>query len=808
MIPMANKPMIAHIIELLRAHGFTDLVVLLHFQPELIEGAFGDGGALGVRITYVTATDDFGTAGAVKYAEAHLREPFLVISGDLLTAFDLTQAAAAHRASGAKLTVVLPRVENPLQYGVVITEPDGRIVRFLEKPSWSEVFSDTINTGIYLIEPEVLSLIPARREFDFSKDLFPLLMQREEALHGYTAPGYWRDVGDLIEYRLAHQDILAGRVRVTVPGRKVDGLDKDIWLGEGSRVDFTASLRGAVLIGRDARIAGNVRIANSVIGDGCVIEEGCHITESILWDHVSLGRGVILKENVVGRGSELAAGARLFEGALVADHCKIGEGSTVKADVKVWPHKVVEDGATLATSLVWGERWSRSLFTAYGVTGLANIEISPEFAAKLGACFGATLREYSVVRTSRDSHKTSRMINRAIICGLLSAGGDVHDLRVAPIPVVRYRMGAQAAMAGVHVRKSPFDPELLDVKFFDEHGMDLPGSREKTIERLFFREDFRRARIEGVGRLSFPEYDVEHYQEGILEFIDRAAIQAARLKVVIDYAYGSSSTILPAILGEMGCEVIALNAYMDEGRITKTAEEFQRSLTQLSEIVRILRADLGVLLDAGAEKVFLVDEKGDVLPDDLALALVSLLALRTHPGGAIGVPVTASGVLEELAATHGARIIRTKTSARALMETAGQPGVSLVGDGVGGFIFPAFQPAFDGMAATLKVIEMLAREGVRLHQLIRSVPERVMVRDQVACPWERKGSVMRQLIEQARGDQVELIDGVKIYSGRDWIVLYPDHDRPTFHLLAESASRDRAEESVSKYRSLIREWVA
>ncbi len=808
MIPMANKPMMQHIVDLLREHGITDLVTLLHFQPELIESHFGDGADFGVHMTYVGATEDYGTAGAVKNAEKYLDGPFLVISGDVLTDFDLGAAVAFHRERGADLTILLTRVENPLQYGVVITEPDGRISRFLEKPTWSEVFSDTVNTGIYLLEPSVLDLIPPRREFDFSKDLFPVMMREGRKLFGCVAPGYWRDVGDLLEYRLAHQDILSGTVKVKIPGRKVEGLDKEIWLGSGTRVDFTAGLWGAVLIGNNTRVEANARVTNSVIGDNCVVEEGAVVSDSILWNSVYIGRGAILKENVVGRGSEVRARARLFEGALVSDACRIGEGSVVKADVKIWPQKVVEDGATLSTSLVWGDRWARSLFGAYGVTGLGNIEISPEFAAKLGAAFGASLREHAIVRTSRDTHRTCRIINRAMICGLLSAGVDVHDLRVTPIPVVRYGMGVRGAVAGVHVRRSPYDPELIDIKFFDERGLDISANREKGIERLFFREDFRRAKIEETGALSFPEYDVEYYQEGILGFINKDPIRARAPKVVIDYSYGSAATIFPAVLGKLGCEVIALNAYMDESKITKTSEEFQRSLIQLCEIVRILGADLGIMLDTGAEKLFLADDKGDLIPDELALAVVALLVARTQPAGAIGVPITASAVLEELVAPHGFSVRRTKIAPRALMEAAAQDGMAFVGDAFGGFIFPRFQPAFDGLLATLKILEMLALSDLTLHEAIRHVPKRVMVREQVPCPWEMKGTLMRTLLEATKDEQVELVDGVKIHFGHDWAVMYPDQDRPTFHILAEADSRARAEQIVGTYRDRLKEWLA
>jgi mannose-1-phosphate guanylyltransferase/phosphomannomutase len=807
MIPMINKPMMEHIVDLLRRHGITDLITLLHFRPELIEGHFGDGSAFGVRMKYVSASEDFGTAGAVRNAEALLDDRFLVISGDLLTDFDLGAAIERHGERHAEVSVLLTRVENPLQYGVVIAESDGRISRFLEKPTWSEVFSDTVNTGIYVLEPSALELIPRGREFDFSRDLFPLMLREGRRLFGYVADGYWRDVGDLVEYRLAHQDILAGAVQVTIPGRKVEGLDKSVWLGDGSRVDFTVGLKGSVLIGNNVRVGANVRISNSVIGDDCVVDDGASISGSVLWNDVRIGAGAILTENVIGRGTEVKARAHLFEGALVSDDCRIGEGSVVKADVKVWPQKLVEDGAILSASLVWGDRWARSLFGAYGITGLGNVEISPEFAAKLGAAFGATLREHAIVCASRDPHRTCRLINRAMISGFLSAGVDVHDFRVAPMPVVRYQMGKHGAVAGMHVRRSPFDPELIDIKFFDDRGMDISANREKGVERLFFREDFRRAKVEDAGRLSFPEYDVESYREGILAFINQDAIRARAPKVVIDYAYGSASTIFPHILGKVGCEVIALNAYMDEDRIVKTGEEFQQSLKQLCEIVRILGADLGFMLDAGAEKLFLVDDKGELLSDELALAAAALLVAKTQSAGTIGVPITASGVVEELVASSGFRVHRTKIAPRALMEAAAREGTVFVGDAFGGFIFPRFQPAFDAMLATLKILEMLALGELTLHQVIRHIPQRIMTRDQIPCPWERKGGLMRTLIEATKHENVELVDGVKIRWGADWAILYPDPDRPVFHICGEAATRARAEEIVGTYRERVVGWL-
>jgi mannose-1-phosphate guanylyltransferase/phosphomannomutase len=398
------------------------------------------------------------------------------------------------------------------------------------------------------------------------------------------------------------------------------------------------------------------------------------------------------------------------------------------------------------------------------------------------------------------------MINRALMAGLLSVGVDVQDLGVAPIPVVRYQIPALGLAGGAHVRRSPYDPDLLDVKVMDHRGMDLAPDREKSVERLFFREDFQRAPMAEVGSLSFPHQGTERYRDGLLRYVDREAIRRAHFRVVLDYAFGPASAIFPSVLGELGVDVISLNAYLDEARISKTADEFARSQEQLSNIVRTLNADLGVLLDTGAEKLFLVDDKGEILSGDLELALVALLTMRTHSPGTIAVPVTASRVLEQLTAAHGFTLTHTRASPRALMEQAAQKGMVFVGEERGGCIFPGFQPAFDAMLGTVKILEMMARLEVRLHGLAREIPVSALLREHVPCPHERKGTIMRRLLETTRGQAVELVEGVRVRHGDDWVAAIPDPDRALFHVIAEAATRPRATELVDRYKALIAGW--
>ncbi|MGH2728180.1 MAG: nucleotidyltransferase family protein, partial [Actinomycetota bacterium] len=251
MVPMVNRPLMEHIVLLLKRHGFTDVIVTIQFLASLVRTYFGDGEDLGVSLAYATEETPLGTAGSVKNAEGALDESFLVISGDALTDIDLEKVAAYHREKGALATVVLSRQPDPLEYGIVIADEEGRIERFLEKPGWGQVFTDTVNTGIYILEPEIFRHIPADTPYDFSKDLFPKLLEQGAPVFGYIAEGYWCDVGTIEAYLRAHKDVLERRVQAEIAGFEIaDG----IWIDDGAIVDPEAKIDGPVLLGQHAKI--------------------------------------------------------------------------------------------------------------------------------------------------------------------------------------------------------------------------------------------------------------------------------------------------------------------------------------------------------------------------------------------------------------------------------------------------------------------------------------------------------------------------------------------------------------------------
>lgn len=789
MVPVANQPLMEYVVHLLRKHKFKDITALLYHQPESIKNYFGDGAEFGVDLSYVEAKEDYGTAGAVRYAAQKFKEPFLVISADLITDINLEAAVAYHKEKKALATLVLTRVANPLPYGIVILNKDGRIKHFLEKPTWSEVFSDTINSGIYILDPKVFELVPLGRSFDFSQDLFPLLLSEGWPLYGYVAEGLWKDIGGLMEYGRVHSDVLKG---------------KDFQVTKGATIASSVKMNGFGIVGEKTVIADDVLLDCVSIGKNCRIGRGSLLHHCCLWDNVVVGSEVRLEKAIVASNTNIGDRAYIEEGAVIGADCNLGKDTNIKSYVKIWPNKIVEEGATVSRSMVWRERWARGIFGPFGVTGLCNVELTPEFAAALGAAYGSVLGKGSCITTSRDSHKSSRMVYRALLSGVLSAGVNVSDLEMVPIPVNRYELKALKSRGGFHVRKSPYDPEVVDIKFFDENGLDLAPVREKKIERLFFGEDFKRVGIEEVGELSFPYHRVaESYKAGVFSCIDKDIIRSGGFKVVVDYAYSSASQIFPAILGELGIEVIAMNAHIDETKITKSQQVFERSLAQISKIVKSLDADLGIMLDTGAEKIFLCDEKGNILQGDLELGVMACLACHSAKKPYIAVPVKASRVLDVVAKKYGARLIRTKTSLHEMMDASTKPGVTMLGENLGGFIFPEFQPAFDAMFAAVKLLEMLAKTKQKLSEVAEQVPRITMVSKEISCPPEKKGKVLRQIVDQLKEEEVDLTDGVKVFREDNWLLILPDPARPVIQLYAEAGTEKQAQKLIDEYVGLI-----
>jgi mannose-1-phosphate guanylyltransferase/phosphomannomutase len=805
MVPIANKPILIHIIELLKKHNFNEIIITIGYLGKKISEMIGDGSDLGVNLSYSWERRPLGTAGGVKKVQDKLDDTFLVISSDILTDLNLTDMLSFHKKAGCLATVALTQTEIPVAYGIVFTEENGQINRFLEKPGWSEVFSDKINTGIYILEPKILSYIDEDQEYDFSKQLFPLLLERGESLFGYWGDFYWLDVGNPKKYIQANHDVLTKKVHVNISGKETK---EDVWVGKGTLIDTDANVWPPVIIGHNCKIEKGATIDRlTIIGDGVFVGKGADIKRSIIWNNSTIRENTKLDGCVISSRVELGADSTVQSDAVIGDDCAIGSESVINPNILIWPDKTIEAGSTVTMNVKWGTYVRRSLFGRYGITGLLNLEITPEFSSKLGSAFGTVLGPDAKVVIGRDNKNISRMIKRAFIAGIMSTGVEVYNAEIMPTALIQYAIRIFNASAGVSIKNPYTDTNSISIRFFDQDGVDVNKKIETEIEDNFFKEKIKRVEPFNVGEILSLVRTFEIYLEDVLKYIDYSIIEKRHPKIILDCANGSSSIIAPSLFQKLGCEVISLNAQLAEGGRVKDLSISQDALGDLSKTVRALDADIGIALDEDAGRALFVDNKGDVVEGDAALAFFIKSRLIEQKGGKICVPVSASQVIDQICKDYNGKIIRSKIGYRPLIEKIIKNKCVFGGEETGGFVFPEFQFARDGILASAYLIEKIVREETPLNELISEIPKFYMAKKIIEVPFQYRGKVMLSLIEEAYEHNLSTLDGVKIYFDYGWCLIRPGSNENTFEIYSEARSKDESIQLNKHWANVIDDIV-
>ncbi len=396
--------------------------------------------------------------------------------------------------------------------------------------------------------------------------------------------------------------------------------------------------------------------------------------------------------------------------------------------------------------------------------------------------------------------------------GLNAAGADVIDLEVATVPVTRFGVRNEHSAGGVTVRLAYDDPQSVVLGFIDPAGIDIPEVAQRKIERVFYREDFRRCLASETGDVVYPARIPDLYAQALVDQVDTGAIRAARFKVVLDYAFGAASFVMPAVLGKLGAEVLSLNPYAAARRsVSFDRLEHARGV---STLVRAAGADFGAVLGPDGERITLIDDNGRVLSDGEGLmALLGLLL--GHPRGRRAAPrprpVSPSPYRfrprappRPCAGQAGAELIWTKLSPSHLMEVASRPGVDFAAGQEGGYIFPHFLPAYDAVAALVHAFALLAATGTKLSSVVAALPQVFSAHEAVVTPWEKKGVVMRSLMEMNDDKPTRLVDGVKVLHRDGWCLMVPDPEEALTNVWAEGASEAAARERAQDYARAVR----
>lgn len=799
MVPVINRPAIEHSVRLLRNHGVTDITLSIYALPENFQNYFGDGSELGVNITYSVEEKPLGTAGGVKKALGDTTETSIILSGDGIIDFNITEILAYHREKKSSFTIVLKRAKKPTEYGIVVTDSDGRVEKFQEKPSWSEVFTDTANTGMYIIEPShITKYIPEDEKFDFSLDLFPLLRKKKIPMYGYVTEDYWCDVGNLATYSNVHKDILDGKVKIEIPGKKIA---HDIWVGRDVEIDPDARIKGPIIIGNFARIKKGAEVSEySVIGDNCLIEENASVKKSVIFHNTVIGRKCELRGAIVGKRCVLGEGVSIYEDAVVADDCTIGSGAVIQSGIRVWPDKSIEQWTRLSADLIWGETEKKSLFGADGISGTFNVKITPEFASKLGSAIGAHLGKHAKVVLSRDVTKAAALISHAFTAGLLSMGVDVYDMDLIPVPQNRYCTNFFSADMGIYIHVTHLTGlQNIAIQFCDKNGFQLSMVEEKRIEKIFFRGDYPRKDVFETGELIHPSHQISSYISNVSNYVNREKISSGGWKVILDCLNGTASYILPELLESMNIETTVLRGQMKE-----TLSEYDIMTGTIKSIYNVvnmskMNREIGVIIGPHGTNITIIDETGNVLSADDISSILILLYLKHYGSETICLPVNTSNAVSRLVENHGGKIKWVTTKLR-------NPDDSIDLFYGGKCRYPYLEQKTDPMIILLRVLEYLTIEKKELCEVKEILPKVNLASTTIQCGLEEKASIMGMLSAETEGKSIELIDGVKIINSSSWILLMPDASQPLIHVYAEGDSTRERDRLIQNYSDKIRQF--
>ena len=772
MAELLNRPTMEYCVRLLKQHGLKDITATLHYIPNAIKDYFGDGSAFGVKMSYSVEDEPMGTAGSVRFAVgryAEEGEEVFVISGDALTDINISEVIAEHRKSGAYATIVLKKVKNPSEYGVVLKDKNGFITRFLEKPMPNEVFSDFVNTGIYILKSDAVKLIPKTGAFDFSKDLFPLMMQKNMPIFGFEADCYWCDIGDIREYMAAQCDLMNEKCRIEVPNKKHNG----IYIEDGAMISEEAVIVPPCYIGSGAEIADNVIIGpEAVVGSGCRIGRNSSIKHSVLMKNVRLRENCEIRGAIICEDVHIGNRTSVFEYAVIGAKTQTDRGVTVDSGVLVWPQKKLESEKRYSSNVVWQKEIDS--FASLSTMGYADHELTPERAAIIGEAAGCILSGEGSIAIATDGSQQSMMIKHAVISGVVSQGTDVLDMGFCGISQFEFTIRSLSLNGGVYIKMKHDDAHFAEITVCDKYGTQLLANDMRKLQK----EIGKGAKPPVTGRrLGIVERSVGSTRAYEAELMRR--IQIPKLKRDDDFSVIVASqpsfydTVARMLLPK-GIRVRYL-PYENRDALLKTM------LQKDAKIGFVVNKDNII------EETFVGEERIE------SEKLTTVILLDYIRDGGKNTLLLSSDIPDEYAqflCENGARVERVPNDRSILIKKSCEKS--------------SYMPeVFDAEGRIAKAVSLMLQKKMEL--FLNALPKVFTSENENSCSWKEIGRVLRNLVESENDDRVELIDGVRIRSDEGWILVKPNNSFTACRVIAGSYEQEYAEELYELYSKKVNE---
>ncbi|KXG11283.1 Glucose-1-phosphate adenylyltransferase [Anoxybacillus sp. P3H1B] len=770
MVPLVGKPVLEYTIEWLKRFEITDIAMTIQYLGGVIKQHFQDGGRFGVNIDYFEEHEPLGTAGSIKNAASFIDDTFIVVSGDALTDIDLFEAVEFHRQRGALATIVMSQERQPLNYGGIIVSREGRVKQLIEKPKWNQVYTDFVNTGIYIFEPEILEYIIENEKCDFSNDVFPFLLKKDVPLYAFLAKGYWLDIGTIQQYQKAHIDILNKHVQVSINGKE---LFPHVWVGSDVKIEDGAVIVGPSFIGNGAFIRQNVKIdAHSVIGPNVQIGEHASVKRSIIWERSYIGKHCELRGSILADGTYLGNNVELLEQSVIGSRCTLQPRVQVKPNMKIWPEKTIAEGTVIHSSVFWGKQQQKSLFGTRGIAGIANVEMTPEYASRLAAAYGSTLQVHHHVMVAGDGHPFTNLIKQAFIHGLHASGVVTAEcLESVTAPIVRHQLRRSSYDGGVYIFLDEKDRSIY-IDLYDKHGYPINYLQEKEIERTFVQEQIRRVSMEQIG---FSNTHLQPSASYIQEMQQQIHLPLRGCKAILA-SESHVHHLANKLLHGQPCEIEML----------KSAD-----FRDIADYIKTGDALFALITGRDGEQFWIMDESGTIVTEEQLLSLYTITSLWFQPECPVLVPSYAPSALETVARQMNGQIKKIKGARKEMLKEWQQP----------------FHFCYDAIYAFVQLLQLLAAEGRPLSEITASTPRMHWLREYVFCPWNARAIVLRRLMEDEDETIVDVNDGIKLYHpDGGWTFILPELDQPMFTIYSEALDVQRARETMIYYIKKIRQY--
>ncbi|MDR3345262.1 MAG: NTP transferase domain-containing protein [Oscillospiraceae bacterium] len=750
MARLCGKPILEYLFDGLLRAGINSAALTLGYLPQVIEEAYR-GGYGDMAPEFIREEEPLGTAGSVRNALGDSRESAFVLSGDALCNYDFAEILRSHKASGASVTIVALRVDDPREYGLLRTDSAGFVKGFIEKPGWSQAVGGLANTGIYVLEPDALERIPLGRQYDFAKDLFPLLLREGKAIHCHAAPGYWCDVGDISTLLHASRDMLDSEQMFLQDGQ--DGIfgtrpmgnytiKPPVYFGENVHIDEGAVLGPYTVFEDGASVGAGAKVRRSILMPGAVIEANSRVTGSLLCHDALVRRG-----------------ASLFEGSVLGAGAVAGEDSSVEPGVRIWPGQRVEVGYTVRENLQYGGA-RREIFGDFGLD--AGGRLTPRFCAALGTAM-ASVPECRRAGIAHDGSPRAKSLARALSGGLQYGGASVWDFGESFPAQAEYCAAFSGRSFSVFVRGNT----LLAA---GEGALPLPRGVERAIEaaleraqehpaqddqirdtadmsniRAAYRQELRRqtgsvtgSELTGKNRSDVPE---------------GAPLPLAGLSVGVEGTNPLPREILRETLQDLGCDIFG-------GRLT-------------------------LRLNASGGRVGAWTRETGQQPFEKLLALCCLNEFR-H-GHSLALPSDAPLFLDTLARQNGCTLMRYLHSPSDGSDAAARKAAQ------------STPWTRDGLFLAVRLLAIMSNRGMSLAELLAELPT-VHVRQSFA---HGNPSRLAELSGKTDLEPLDAPEGFLLRKGLGRLLILPGKGGRRLRILAEAESMETAAELAAEAEAFL-----